>query len=139
MSWIRAKCIQLLLWLWPLLLGCLRYSILSIRMMSLIHSMTLCHILLSLLSSGVLILGSLLTSWPRFVISFSRFLAILSSPSLTCTLFLSRDVHFYMPLSQMLLWVFHTFSFVPWLWFIGVVLLLMLFSFWFLFIGFYCI
>ena len=32
---------------------------------------------------------------------FSRFLAILFSPSLTCTPFLSRDVHFCMPFSQM--------------------------------------
>ena len=34
---------------------------------------------------------------------FSGFLAIPSGSSLTCTLFLSRDVHFCMPLSQMLL------------------------------------
>ena len=32
---------------------------------------------------------------------FSRFLAILFSSSLTCTPFLSRDVHFCMPFSQM--------------------------------------
>ena len=41
-------------------------------MMSLFHLMTLCHILLGLLSNEVLILGSLLMSWPRFIISFFR-------------------------------------------------------------------
>ena len=40
--------------------------------MSLFYLMTLCHFLLGLLSSGVLIPRSLLTSWLRFIISFFR-------------------------------------------------------------------
>ena len=44
--------------------------------------MTSCHILLGLLSNEVLILGSLLMSWPRFIISFFGFLAILFGPPL---------------------------------------------------------
>ena len=72
----------------PLLLGCLRSSILFILMMSLLPLMTLCHILLRLLSNRVLILESFITCWLRFIISFSGFLAIRFGPSLICILFL---------------------------------------------------
>ena len=66
----RVKSTPLLLRQWPLLLGCLWSSILSILTISLFPLMTSCHILLGLLSSGVLILGSPLTSWLRFIIYF---------------------------------------------------------------------
>ena len=122
-----------------LLLGYLRYRSLCTLMMRPLLLMTLCHISPILSFSGVLILGLPLMSWPRFITCFSGFLVIPCGPSLTCTPFLLRDVHFYMPLWQMLLWVFLIFSFDPWLRFIGVVLLPMVFSYLFLFIEFCCI
>ena len=72
----------------PLLLGCLRSSILFILTISLLPLMTLCHILLRLLSNRVLILESFITCWLRFIISFSGFLAIRFGLSLICILFL---------------------------------------------------
>ena len=103
---------------------------------SLCSLMTLCNLLLVLLSSEVLILGSPLTSWPRFIIFSFGFLAIWFGLSLICTPFLWRDVHFCMRLSLILLWAFLIFSFILWLRYIRVVLLLMLFSSLSLFIEF---
>ena len=53
-----------------MLLGCHCSSIRFILTISLHPLMTLCHLLLILLSSGVPILKSPLTSWPRLIIFF---------------------------------------------------------------------
>ena len=127
---------SLLLRYWPLLLVYLWYNSLSILMMRTFHLMRSCLTLLVLPFDGVLILVSLLMSLQSSTICFSRLLVIPFGPSLICTLFLLRDVHFCMPLWLMLLWVFLPSSFVLWLRFIGVVLNHMVFSFLFLFIGF---
>ena len=132
----EVKSMSLLLRQWPLLLGCLRYSSLCTLIIKPFLLMTLCYISPVLPFSGVLILGLPLMRWPRIITCFFRFLVIPFGPSLTCTPFLLRNVHFCMPLWQMLLWVCLLFSFDPWLRFIGVVLLHMVFSSLFLFIGF---
>ena len=130
------KSMSLLLQQWHLLLGCLRYSSLCTLMMRPLLLMTLCHISPLLPFSGVLFLELPLMSWPRFITCFSGFLVIPFGPSLTYTPFLLRDMHFCMPLWQMHLGVFLLFSFDPLLRFIRVVLLHMVFSSLFLFIGF---
>ena len=118
-------------------LGCQWSNILSTLMMSLLPWTTSCLISLGLLSSGVLILGSPLLSSLRFIISSLGLLVILFDLSLICTSFFWSVVHFCMPLLLMLLLAFLIFLFVLWLSCIGVVLLLMLCSSLFLFIGFF--
>ena len=62
--------------------------------LSLLLLMTLCHISSVLPFSGVLIFISPPISFLRSIICFSKFLVILSDPSLTCTPFLLSEVQF---------------------------------------------
>ena len=86
------------------------------------------HFSLVLPFSGVLILVIPSMSSLRFIICFSWFFVILFGPSLMCTPFILRNVHFCMPLWLIPLWVFLLFLFDPWLRFIGVTLQYMVFS-----------